>query len=463
MNLKIVVYPCGFVNILGTLSNIIIHYKTYTMANIKYIIRNKIECLNKQGSSIIFLRYTHKGKVTYLSSGRTIRPEFWDDKNQKVKKSYSGVIQFNIYLDTFRQKLEDHVHKALSQDKDPTVNYIKEMVKNKNEKKVEASRNLNFIDFFQQFIIGSKMSKAPSTIIGYRNSIKHLIEFEKFRNEKLTWDSFNMDWYDEFKNYMFDIKDVRNNCFGKQIKTLKTVLNLAIERGYLVNLAFKTKNFKTLNVEVDNIYLNEIEIAKLMDYDFSGNLKLERVRDLFIVGCYTGLRFSDFTSLMPENIKDDFIQIRTKKTNQTVVIPYHHCVKIILSKYKDISLNSLPKALSNQKMNEYLKLIGELAGINENIIVIKMKGVIRTEVICKKYELLTTHTARRSFATNLYKQGYPTMNIMKITGHTTEKSFSKYIKVNQEEAALMLDAHWKNYYQTIIPPIIHNTSILKIA
>ena len=127
------------------------------------------------------------------------------------------------------------------------------------------------------------------------------------------------------------------------------------------------------------------------------------------------------------------------KTVEFVTIPMHSMVKEIITKYN----GEVPSSLSNQKMNEYLKDIGEAAELDEKRIIVKTKGGEREEKTFSKFQLITTHTARRSFATNLYNQGFPSIYIMKITGHRTEKAFLKYIKIEQEEAANKLMEFWK--------------------
>jgi integrase len=340
------------------------------------------------------------------------------------------------------------VNDALSNDIDPTVEYIREQVRQKKVKKVEQLPFIGFFDFVEQYIESSKINKKKATITSYKSILKHLREFEKYSGEPLTFDSFGLQFYDGFNSYIIDKKGCGNNLFGKLIRTLKTFLNEAMERGYKVNSTFKSKKFKTISEDVESIYLNETEIKNILDLNLSYNPKLEKVRDLFVVGCFTGLRFSDFSEIKPENIRNECIYIRTIKTQQNVVIPFHPYVRDIMKKYEGKYPNNLPPAVSNQKMNEYLKDIGVLAKLNESIIMTRTKGSIRVETTYKKHELLTTHCARRSFATNLFKQGFPSISIMKITGHRTEKSFMKYIKVKEEEAAFMLKTHWDTYYKT---------------
>jgi integrase len=182
------------------------------------------------------------------------------------------------------------------------------------------------------------------------------------------------------------------------------------------------------------------EIFKL---DLSNDPRLERVRDLFIVGCFTGLRFSDFTNIQEGDIQGDLIKIRTKKTDETVVIPIHRTVRLVMEKYKGKYPNSLPPAMCNVKTNKYVKEIGKmLPSLHVNVQTRKTKGGVLTILNNKKYELMVTHTARRSFATNLYKSGLPSITIMKITGHRTERAFMTYIKTTPNENALLLRKHW---------------------
>jgi integrase len=427
------------------------------MANIKLTIRTDKKSLNKRLESIIFLRYTHKSKVTYISTKRTIKPEYWDKKNNKIKAGYAGFSSFNLYLEKFKSRIEDIVHKALAEEIDPTVAYLKEQLNQKAEQKEKQTQQLDFFSFAEEFMKNSKINKKASTIKGYKSTVQCFKDFEKYSGQKLTWEIFDMNFYDKFRSYTLEVKDYCNNTHGHKIKTLKTILNEAIEKGYKVNMGFQSKNFKVLSEDADNIYLNEDELKLIMDFNLSDNPKLEKVRDLFIVGCYTGLRFSDFSSIQPEQIyHDGFLRIRTTKTDQNVVIPLHPIVKKIMEKYAGKYPNSLPPALSNQKMNDYLKAIGKLVELNENIIITTTKGSERIETIYKKYELICTHSARRSFCSNIFKQGFSAINIMRISGHKSERAFRKYIKLSEEESAIMLKDHWKNYYAD-------KTTTLKVA
>lgn len=218
---------------------------------------------------------------------------------------------------------------------------------------------------------------------------------------------------------------------------MKMFLNEAKELGYHDNSAYLSKKFTIKKEEINHIYLNEEELELLYNLDLSNTPRLDRVRDSFLVGAYSGLRFSDYNKLEPKHFKKingkDMIEIITTKTKQKLLIPVNSKVKSIIEKYS----GRLP-SLSNQKLNSYLKELGEIAGIDEPITTVKTKGFAKVEETCKKYELLSSHCARRSFATNAFKAGIPILAIRSITGHSTEASFLTYISCNQEETALLM-------------------------
>ena len=168
---------------------------------------------------------------------------------------------------------------------------------------------------------------------------------------------------------------------------------------------------------------------------------VEATRDLFIIGCWTGLRQSDLSHLEKAlfDVEAQKITIITEKTNEKVIIPMHPYVKALYLKYK----GSFPKMCYKSRYNEHLQELGRLAGINEEVIINEnMGGKVKT-IKYLKYQMIKSHTARRSFATNLYRKGAPTYAIMKLTGHTTEANFLKYIKVSKEENAQMMRKYFE--------------------
>jgi integrase len=294
---------------------------------------------------------------------------------------------------------------------------------------------------------GKPISK--NTIKVYNQCKRLLTEFNK-TVRKIDFVNIDLDFYHDFREFMLK-KEYSPNTIAKHTITLKTILNEATERGVNTNLAFKSKRFKAPQIEVETIFLNESELTEIYNKDFSKFPKLDRVRDLFLIGCYTGLRFSDFSQITPKNIKGNNFEVTTQKTNETVLIPIHPRVKAIMTKYEGKYVNSLPPSIANQNMNIYLKDLCEMVDcLKVDINKTSKKGNLTLHETIKKYKLVTTHTARRSFATNLYLQGFPAINIMKLTGHKTEKSFLKYIKITPTDNAKRLELHWNKLETTTL-------------
>lgn len=184
-----------------------------------------------------------------------------------------------------------------------------------------------------------------------------------------------------------------------------------------------------------------------MALDLSKNERLEKVRDLFVIGCWTGLRFSDLSNLKDENIDWDqqLIHISNSiKTGAILDIPIHPIVENIFKKYSEKTGSNIPISISNQKMNMYLKEIGALAGFSQEISKVRKVGNTRTNLVNQKFQLITCHTARRSFASNNYLMGIPPYEIMAITGHKTERAFLTYIKLSRKQHAQSMGARWRN-------------------
>jgi integrase len=387
--------------------------------------------------TLIYLFLSYDNKRLKYSTGESIHPKFWNLKTQLVKRSYSGYSELNARL----EKLCEDAKAALRKLKATGNEFSIETLKNELKKldKPNEGKDLNLLMFIEKFIENSKVLKRPNTIRNYVQTFNVLKEYKTKRNIQLEFKSINLNFYSDFISFLTHFKGLSNNTIGSHIKNIKVFMNEAIERDLTKNMDHKKKGFKTLEEQVDNIYLSFEEIENLYKFDFSSEKSLEMVRDLFVVSCYTGLRFSDFSQVQPGNFTSrNTIRIRAVKTDDIVETPIHPIVREIINKYN----GKLPQCLAQPVMNRYLKIIGERIGLTEVISTQKTtKGILKKEDK-KKYELITTHTGRRSFATNLYLERFPTISIMKITGHKTEKSFIKYIKASTEEHAQLLSNYW---------------------
>lgn len=404
----------------------------------RFILRNKKD--TKPTAIQCHIRYERHRIV--MITGEKINPAEWDSSKQRAinSKKYPHNTELNMWLD----KMENEIKLVFRE-----INYEKEtlskelIIRRINHKLYNKSSNKipPLLEFIDEYIKESFKTKTRATVQTYVTAFMHIKAFAKTQSFDLDYSDINLNFYNNFLAYLTHDASLSKNTIGKHIQVFKTFMNEATDRGYNKNLDFRGRKFKRLNEDVNSIYLNEEELEKIWSLDLRGKPNLERVRDLFIIGCYTGLRYSDFVRLRPEHIiienGNSYINILTQKTSQMVIIPLKPIVVDILKKYG----GTIPKPLTNQKMNKYLKVVGELAGINQPIVVERTKAGIRTKNLIPKYELIRTHTCRKSFATNAFRAGLPTLAIMKITGHKTEQQFYRYVKISEMENAEQLNNH----------------------
>lgn len=295
--------------------------------------------------------------------------------------------------------------------------------------------------------------RGEDTVKIYRVVLHKLREYEDFAGYRVRFDAVTIDFYNRFQRWFFG-RGFSRNYFGNVMKVIKQVYNEARDVDGLHNgTGTDHRDFTCPNDTADTVYLTPEELERIRTlrldastvndpaHPISGDWlakrisALSRARNLFLIGCYTGLRVSDFSRLREAHI-GRFITIKTKKTGTPVVIPIHPVVREIIDSGFDLS-----DVVSDQKLNIHIKELCRLAGIDEEVLVNKNVGGRNTEVVLPKYKLVSSHTARRSFATNAYKAGVPTLAIMKITGHKLESTFLKYIRVSAEENAEILSNH----------------------
>lgn len=402
-----------------------------------------------------------------------ITPLDFDKKNQTIK---ARVICNPTDRANFNQSISDRksliykLYNSQSNKEVLTSNWLEEAIQfelNDKTEKIEKHPETLF-EYLSKFIENAPNRRDKQTgrklsynnIQQYKATEKHLRLFAQSQNRKdFNFSEINRKFYDKFVTYLQSeilsyndkgelLLDKDNNpiylkekfaqnTVGKHIRVLKLMLN----DGHISEVDMSS--FHVFTEDVDNIYLNEQELQLLKDTDFSKMPYLERVRDWFLLLSWTGCRFSDLEKISKTDIKDNFITFRQQKTNTKVTIPLHLVVLEILKKYD----YKMPEVISNQKFNDYIKEVGKTAKIDTPEVVTKTIGGVLSSQTLPKYELISSHTGRRSFCTNMYKRGLPTLMIMSISGHKTEKSFLKYIKVMQEEHAAMMAAKWKEIYK----------------
>jgi len=401
---------------------------------ITFILKDK----RSKGETPVNLMFWYNQLRMKLSTGEKIRPKYWNKKNHRAKliKDFPESENFNTRLDNQERNVMSAVRDHLNENKTILPKKLREELTNVLRPKPQQE-SLTFFPAIQEYIDAT--NKAPRTKLSYGTTLNVLKEYQKTLKSPLTFESVNMDFYEDFVKYLAEIQKFARNTIGDHIKKIKVFMNYANDKGYTTNKGHEHRKFQTINETTETIYLSDNDLITLYNKDLSNNPRLDRVRDLFIIGCYTGLRFSDLSQLTPDKFTQNGtrLKIKTVKTGEIVVIPLHWTIKEILQKYN----GEIPRALSNQKMNEYIKEVAELAKINERITITKTKGGLNYSKTFEKHQLVTVHTARRSFATNMFLAEVKTISIMKITGHRTERAFMKYIKITADQNADKLSKH----------------------
>lgn len=286
-----------------------------------------------------------------------------------------------------------------------------------------------FVDFVNDIVNIKKKRRSASFVSNYKTVLNLVNEFCSLSDSILYTNSINEDFLEDFVAYL-EYKDLRLNYIKNIINGIKAMTAKAAIRGYAVDPSFEDFEIRN-NDEPTRVYLTMNEITRLYYYQ-NLSRKKTRIRDLFVVGCLTGLRYSDYSNLTKDNFVGDYIIVLTKKTKKKVIVPIHDYVKEIYNKYK----GSIPNGLSVQYFNRAIKQICKEVGINDDITTSYIKGGKIVTETKKKWEMVGSHTARRSLATNMHRtKRMSTSDIMQITGHTTENSFFKYVRVTNEEKA----------------------------
>lgn len=427
--------------------------------NIKRSIRIAIENRKKDGVPVIEnvpirLQVFFGGKRIDFTTGYRIDAAKWDSAKQRVKnnvtnKQKQSASQINSDLAKYETYINEIFQNFETKEIEPTTELIKEAFADKLNQKVakkdkkpvkRKEKKSDLFTVFDEFIkeCGIQNNWTDSTYEKFAAVKSHLTLFKK----GLTFDSFNEYGLTEYITFLRDVKQMRNSTIGKQMGFLKWFLRWSLKKGYTKNNAYDTFKPKIKNTPKKVIYLTWEELTQLREFEIPESKQyLARMRDVFLFQCFTGLRYSDVFNLRRSNVKDDYIEITTVKTADSLRIELNKHSKAILDKYKDVAFEDykvLP-VITNQKMNDYLKELAEMAGIDEPVHQTYYRGNERIDEVTPKYALLGTHAARRTFICNALTLGIPPQVVMKWTGHSDYKAMKPYIDIADTVKATAMD------------------------
>ena len=392
------------------------------------------------------LRYRIKwGKnIVAFGLGYRIDIDKWSLESQRCKnntthgknKTPASVINRTI------QKYEDAFLKIKNRSESEAIDLAPEEFRNlfniEIGKEVSTkTKSSSFFEIYDIFIFDEAQNNQwnKRTIQKMQTQKKVLYEFDF----EMRFEKFNEEYISSYQKFLED-KDHKNSTISKELAALKWFLKWAKRKGYNKFSEFELFKPKIKNIQKKIIFLNQSELKKLREFEIpEENKNLEKIRDIFLFQCFTGLRYSDVFNLKKANIRENYIEVTTLKTSENLIIELNKLSKNILERYKDIEGEKALPVISNQKMNDYLKELAELAGINDLVTTTYYKGNVRFEEITPKYALLGTHAGRRTFVCNALSLGIPPNVVMKWTGHSDYKSMKPYIDIADEIIATAMD------------------------
>lgn len=392
---------------------------------------------SKTGITPLYVRYNYdRTKRTLIATGFSIKFEYWDENKRNVRKSCPHYEEIQVVLNKITLRLSNILDYANENTIEPTVDFVlKELASEREYEQKQAK--LDMFKLLEEYIEEKAPFVSKDQVKDYKSLRKHLTAFKEYSSQPITFRNLNLKFYNEFMDYLY-YKAVKpdgkvglvTNSAGKIIRMLKGFVNYQMAKGTIPTIDLK--NFKVVEEETDAIYLTETELSMIYGLGLSDDKELEEIRDIFLVGCFTGLRYSDLSSLNSEHIDlaNEIINIKQRKVHKAVVIPMIDYVPEILKKYD----YDLPK-VSSYKFNERVKELGQKIKLNQKVEIVRKKGNSRVTSVHKKHELISSHTCRRSFCTNMYLAGFPAEELMKISGHKSPAAFMRYIKVDNMQAA----------------------------
>lgn len=399
------------------------------------------ELLNKNGLAPIRMHITFNGQLIKKSiKGVNTKPDQWKDKRMRIRanyktEDYNFYVEYNQILDDLEDRIRDIERYALLNK----IELTKEFILDKLEQKQKINVEHDFFDTFNEFIETNRSVSSPNTTKGRITILNFLKDFAEHRGTQIILDNINNQFYEELREYAFEEKRVRNNYFSKIVSIVKRFMSWAEERNYHTNTQYL--KFKASEEEIEVIFLNTEELMTLYNFDFKSE-RLSKVRDFYCFGCFTGLRFSDIQNLKPSNIYDDYIKLNIKKTKRTDhVIPLNKFSQGILDKYKDTPFEPVP-SISSQKLNKYIKECCKEIGLNTPVTITRYVGSQRIDTTMPKYELITSHTARKTFATVSLILGMTERFVKSVTGHKRDASFNRYVKIAEQEVKKQMENTW---------------------
>lgn len=384
----------------------------------------------------MYMAYYLNSKKIVFYPGLKCKPKNWDKKKMRFKRGHPYWVEGNAILDNISTKLSSFLIQAKVNSKSVSVAEIKAHLAVIVGKGNKVS---NLMQFIEKLISERKSDSrfAKGTVTAYNQTYNKLVKYRKATRRDLDFSDIHTEFLSQLIAWCYNEEDLSRNTVAKHVKHLKVFMDVATERGYNDNLAYRRKSFNLTEYEPGFVWLSMEELKQLKQHKYQSP-RLAKVRDLLLVACFTGLRYSDFIRIGRNTIYQsgdtDIIQlfdVKSRKKKQ-LYIPVHPIVKELLLQYN----YELP-FISDVKINAYVKEACQVAGINQKVSLLKDDKGHEIEVIGPKWKFITTHTGRRSLITNWLLADQPIEDLRKMTGQSMQ-TLIRYNKITAEQNAVKI-------------------------
>lgn len=379
----------------------------------------------QQEPTAIFLLLYANNRQYKVYTGHTIKPAYWLKDEHKAKtKGLGENVALNDSLALMAERLLACYMETVAKGLLPTPAQLKAAIAPADVEAAEKQR-LTLDAAFALWIKQTREDGRQSTAKGYETTRKHLIEFGTVHRAAVEFEALTMSFFDKYTAYLSQQRKPKltDNSVAKDVIILKTFMKWAALRGH--NTRQEIPKAKYTQRDPAIIALTENELRDVAALDLNAQPKLANARDLFLLMCYTGLRFSDLHALAtrPDCDKGEYLDITALKTDLPAIPPVILQARPLLNRLFAGEIH----VISNQRLNDYIKQIGEAAGIDSPTEKLLYRGGERLVSILPKYELISCHTGRKTFVTLAMRRGGNFALVMKATGHTNINSFRRYM------------------------------------
>ena len=380
----------------------------------------------KENESLIFIIVSIAGKALKKSTGQRILTKYWNNGYPVSRAETKGI---RMVLAEIKARLEKLDQECFISNRPLTIEFVNNRITDIITGKIDSANPVT--ELFKKFNQAMLTEVKHGTVQTYTTLANHIKDYEaKFKSE-LYLDDINIGFGKKFTQFLLseyiDINTgkvrspIQNPTINKQIRNLKTFCAWCFENGYTKNKEWEKISFvKEVEQTVTALFPEELEIIAKTIYPTAS---LERVKDVFLFSCYTGLRYKDLLQIEKDRIVNNHIHIQlTNKTSVTVRIPLHAKAMDILIRHD----YKLPM-ISNQKLNKYIKQVCTIAGITRKVEIVEQKGLDITTKFVPINTIASIHDGRRSFITSCLMKGLHTNLVMELSTHKSLQAFKRYI------------------------------------